>query len=494
MKKYIIALDQGTTGSRALIFDNEQNIIASAYKPLTQYYPKEGYVEHDASEIFLSQSEVMAEAIAKSGLSPCDITSAGITNQRETTILWNKKTGEPVSNAIVWQCRRTAGICEQMKKSGLGDYVKNTTGLVIDAYFSATKIKWLLDSISGLKETAESGDILFGTVDSWLIWKLTKGKVHATDYTNASRTMIFDINKLCWDKRLLKELGIPECILPEVRDSSGFFGNIDTAGASIPICAAAGDQQAALFGQCCFEKCESKNTYGTGCFLLMNTGKEHYTSSNGLITTIAASMNGEINYALEGSVFVGGAVVQWLRDELRLFGESADSDYFANKVEDNGGVYVVPSFTGLGAPHWDMYARGAMFGLTRGTKREHIIRASLESVAFQSKDVIDAMESDTGLRLKKLSVDGGASANEFLMRFQADILGKEVERPKIIESTALGAAMLAGLSSGVWKSKEELRQIKKIDKTYSPAMDGAERDKLLRGWSKAVERAKGWAE
>lgn len=494
MKKYVISLDQGTTSSRAIIFDNQQNVIGMAQKEFTQIYPEGGFVEHDPMEIYASQYGVMNEVLAKSGIDVHEIAAIGITNQRETTIVWDKNTGKPVYNAIVWQCRRTAPICEQLRQAGLADYVKENTGLIIDAYFSGTKIKWILDNVEGAHERAQRGELLFGTVDSWLIWKLTGGAIHITDYTNASRTMIYNIKQLCWDKTLCDALDIPMCMLPEVHSSSEVYGSANIQGVQVPIAGAVGDQQAALFGQACFEKGEAKNTYGTGCFLLMNIGEEFYPSKNGLLTTIAIGLNGKVQYALEGSVFVGGAVIQWLRDELRFIVESADSEYFASKVKDNGGVYIVPAFTGLGAPHWDMYARGTIFGLTRGSNCNHIIRAALESIAYQTKDVLDAMVQDTGIALEELRVDGGASANNTLMQFQADIISRTVRRPKIRETTALGAAYLAGLATGVWGSLDEIRSQWTLDKVFVPAMDTDTCEKLMKNWHKAVERAKGWAD
>ncbi|TCL42285.1 glycerol kinase GlpK [Harryflintia acetispora] len=494
MKKYVVALDQGTTSSRAIVFDKQQHIVGVAQKEFMQLYPKAGYVEHDPMEIYASQYGVLMEVLAGSGIEPQEIAAIGITNQRETTILWDRKTGRPVYNAIVWQCRRTAAICEELKAQGLGGYVQETTGLVIDAYFSATKIKWILDNVPGAREKARQGELLFGTVDSWLIYKLTGGKVHITDYTNASRTMLYDINKLCWDRRLLDVLDIPACILPEVRPSSEVYGTVNISGVEIPIAGIAGDQQAALFGQTCFEEGECKNTYGTGCFLLMNTGHKPCQSRHGLVSTIAASVSGGVQYAVEGSVFVGGAVIQWLRDELRLITDSADSEYFGGKVRDNGGVYIVPAFTGLGAPHWDMYARGAIFGLTRGTGRDHIVRAALESIAYQSKDVLDAIEADTGIAVRELRVDGGASVNNLLMQFQSDILDRPVCRPKVRETTALGASYLAGLAVGFWKDLEEIRAQWAPERVYTPGMPAETRQRLMRGWSKAVSRAKDWEE
>ncbi len=493
-KKYIMSLDQGTTSSRAIIFDKDQNIVATAQKEFTQYYPHEGWVEHDAMEIYSSQYGVMVEAIVKSGINPEEIAGIGITNQRETTILWDKTTGRPVYNAIVWQCRRTADICDELVEKGLDKYIKESTGLVVDAYFSATKIKWILDNVEGVREKAEKGEILFGTVDSWLVYKLTDGKVHVTDYTNASRTMLYNIHTLQWDKKLLEELDIPESILPQVLPSSHIYGYTQIQGATIPIAGIAGDQQAALFGQRCFEKGDAKNTYGTGCFLLMNTGTTPYESKSGLITTIAVGIDGKVEYALEGSVFVGGAVIQWLRDEMRFIAESRDAEYYAQKVSDTGGVYMVPAFTGLGAPHWDMYARGAIVGITRGTKREHIVRAAQESIAYQSMDLVKAMEKDTGLQLSVLNVDGGASRDAFLLQFQADILDRKVRRPVIRETTALGAAYLAGLAAGVWKNREELKTGNWCDRIFTPAMEEERREKLIRGWNKAVGRSLDWAE
>ena len=493
MGTYILALDQGTTSSRAILFDKEQNIIAVSQKEFTQFYPKEGWVEHNAMEIWSSQYAVMMEVIAQSGVSPEEIAGIGITNQRETTILWEKDTGRPIANAIVWQCRRTADIVDGLLADGLGDYIKKTTGLVPDAYFSGTKIKWLLDHVEGAREKAKRGEVLFGTVDSWLVWKLTGGKVHVTDVTNASRTMLYDIHRLDWDDKLLAALDIPRAMLPEVRSSSEIYGYTDVLGARVPISGIAGDQQAALFGQTCFEPGDAKNTYGTGCFLLMNTGDTPVESKNGLVTTIAIGLDGRVQYALEGSVFVGGAVIQWLRDELRFFNESRDAEYYAQKVPDNGGVYLVPAFTGLGAPYWDMYARGAILGITRGTRREHIIRAAQESIAYQVADLVRAMEADTGLPLSALKADGGASRDKFLMQFQADVIGREVRRPAIRETTALGAAYLAGLATGVWQNTDELKHLWKCDNTFEPRMDAAERDKLLAGWSKAVGRSRDWA-
>lgn len=494
MARYILALDQGTTSSRAVLFDDQQNIIGISQKEFTQHYPKEGWVEHDPMEIYSSQYAVMMEVIAKSGVDIKEIKGIGITNQRETTILWDAKTGRPVYNAIVWQCRRTADIVDRLKQQGLSDYIRETTGLLPDAYFSATKICWILDRIPDGRERAKKGEILFGTVDSWLIWKLTGGKVHVTDYTNASRTMLYNINTLNWDKKLLEILDIPCQMLPQVKSSSEIYGYTTIQGESIPIAGIAGDQQAALFGQCCFEQGQAKNTYGTGCFLLMNTGEKPCFSENGLLTTIAIGIDGKVQYALEGSVFVGGAVIQWIRDEMRFITESKDAEYYAKKVDDTAGVYLVPAFTGLGAPHWDMYARGCIIGITRGTRREHIIRAAQESIAYQSYDLVRAMEKDTGVSIKELKVDGGASRDSFLMQFQADILDCEVRRPMIRETTALGAAYLAGLAVGIWKNKEEIRSLWNCDVTFASQMEEERREKLLRGWHRAVERSMGWAE
>lgn len=498
MKKYIVALDQGTTSSRAIIFDKEQNIYGIAQKEFTQIYPKEGWVEHNPMEIWSSQYGVLQEVMAKTNIKPEDIAAIGITNQRETTIVWDKETGEPIYNAIVWQCRRTAKICEELKQEGLDKYIKENTGLVVDAYFSATKIKWILDNVEGAIERAEAGKLLFGTVDTWLLWKLTNGEVHVTDYTNASRTMLYNIKELQWDERIANRLGIPICMLPEVRNSSEVYGYANLGGSKeevkVPIAGIAGDQQAALFGQACFNKGDAKNTYGTGCFLLMNTGEEMVESKNGLITTIAIGIDNKIQYALEGSVFMGGAIIQWLRDELCLISDAKDSEYFAKKVKDNGGVYVVPAFVGLGAPYWDMYARGAIFGLTRGANKNHIIRAALESIAYQSKDLIEAMQEDTGLKIKTLKVDGGASKNNLLMQFQSDIIDAKVCKPIITETTALGAAYLAGLAVGYWESKEEISKSFYISESYEPDLDNETRVKLYKGWKKAVDRSKKWEE
>ena len=491
-KKYIIALDQGTTSSRAVIFGRDQKVVRIAQREYTQYYPKEGWVEHDPMEIYATQYGVLVDAMLLAGISAEEVAAIGITNQRETTIVWEKATGRPVYNAIVWQCRRTAPLCEQLEAEGLGDSIRASTGLLIDAYFSATKLAWILDQIPDGRARAEKGELLFGTVDSWLMWKLSGGEIHATDYTNASRTMMFNIHTLQWDEKILARLGIPRRLLPEVRPSASIFGYAHVDGVEIPIAGVAGDQQAALFGQCCWEEGQVKNTYGTGCFLLYNTGTRPVESKNGLVTTIAASADGSLRYALEGSVFTGGAVVQWLRDEMRFIGESADSEYYARKVPDTGGVYMVPAFTGLGAPQWDMYARGLLIGITRGTRREHIIRAALESIAYQSADLLEAVSADAGRAIDELSVDGGASANGFLMQFQSDILGIPVCRPEVYESTAQGAAYLAGLTSGFW-TPDELLAARKIAVRYTPQMDGEKREKCRRGWKRAVSRSLQWA-
>ncbi len=490
--QYIISLDQGTTSSRAVIFDDKSNIKEVVQKEFKQIYPQPGWVEHDPMDIYASQYSVLIEAIAKSGIRASDIAALGITNQRETTIVWDKNTGKPVYNAIVWQCRRTADIVEKTKADGYEEYIKNNTGLVIDAYFSATKIKWILDNVEGARDRAINGELLFGTVDTWLIWKLTDGKVFATDYTNASRTMLYNIKYLCWDKKLCDYFGIPMSMLPEVKNSSDDFGTVSLFGKQIPISGVAGDQQAALFGQACFNKGEAKNTYGTGCFLLMNVGEEFVLSKNGLVTTIAATADRKVQYALEGSVFVAGALIQWLRDEMRFVIDATDSEYFANKVKDNNGVYVVPAFTGLGAPYWDMYARGTIFGLTRGATRNHIIRASLESIAYQVMDVIEAMKQDTGLEITSLKVDGGASNNNFLMQFQADIINANVQRAKIMETTSLGAAYLAGLYVGVWESINEIHNLWDKSIEYTPAMSDEEKQKYIKNWHKAVRMCQGW--
>jgi len=491
MKKYILALDEGTTSARSILFDHDCNIVCSSQHEFTQHYPQPGWVEQDPMEIYANQYATLTECIAKSGISPDEIAGIGITNQRETTILWNKNTGKPIYNAIVWQCRRTADICDKLVADGHSEYIQSTTGLKIDAYFSATKIQWILDNVEGAREMAEHGEILFGTVDTWLIWKLTEGRIHVTDATNASRTMLYNIEKGTWDDKLLEIFNIPKAILPTICSSSEIYGSIDIMGASIPICGIAGDQQAALFGQCCFNDGEAKNTYGTGCFLLAHTGNKRISSKNGLITTVAASEKGKpAEYALEGSVFVGGAVIQWLRDELRVINESKDSEYFAKKVPDNAGVYLVPAFAGLGAPHWDMHARGTITGLTRGSNIYHIIRAALESIAYQSNDVIGAMEADTGRDIAFLKVDGGASANSFLMQFQSDISNVEVIRPSLAEATAQGAAFLAGLAVGFYKSRDELKAIVSVKDSFKPCIGEQKRKELLNGWNNAVNACK----
>lgn len=491
--KYIIALDQGTTSSRAVLFNSKGKIEGVSQKEFTQHFPKPGWVEHNPMEIWNSQWEVFSQLIKENNVNPSEIAAIGITNQRETTIVWDKQTGNPIFNAIVWQDRRTASICESLKNEGLESYVKENTGLVIDAYFSGTKIKWILDNVDGARKKAEEGNLLFGTVDTWLIWKLTGGEIHATDYSNASRTMLYNIRELCWDKKLLEALDVPKGMLPEVRDSSGNFGELTFEGVKIPITGVAGDQQAALFGQACFEQGMAKNTYGTGCFMLMNTGEKLHYSESGLLTTIAWGLDGKITYALEGSIFIAGAAIQWLRDGLKIIDSAPESEELARKAGDSDSVYVVPAFAGLGAPYWDMYARGAIFGLTRDTGREHIVKATLESLAYQTKDVLDAMQKDSGIQLKKLQVDGGACANDFLMQFQADILGVEVERPEVIESTALGAAYLAGIFVGLWK-KEEILSQRSVDELFIPDMDDNKRDVLYKGWQKAVKRAMKWVE
>ncbi len=495
MKQFVMALDAGTTSNRCILFDRQGNIRSVAQKEFTQYFPKPGWVEHDADEIWSTQLGVAVEAMSKIGAEAADIAAIGITNQRETAIVWDKKTGEPVCNAIVWQCRRTAGFCDKLIADGLEDMIRRKTGLKIDAYFSATKIKWILDHVEGARQRAERGELLFGTVETWLIWKLTKGKVHVTDYSNASRTMLFNINTLQWDEDILELLDIPASMLPEVKPSSCIYGESDASyfGGSIPIGGAAGDQQSALFGQTCFRAGEAKNTYGTGCFLLMNTGEKPVFSDNGLLTTIAWGLDGKVNYALEGSIFVAGAAIQWLRDEMRLIDSSEDSEYMANKVPDTNGCYVVPAFTGLGAPHWDPYARGTIVGITRGVSKYHIIRATLESLAYQVNDVLKAMEADSGITLSSLKVDGGASANDFLMQAQADISNAPVNRPKCVETTAMGAAYLAGLAVGYWKNKEEVLQNWAIDRIFMPGIPEEEREKKIRGWNRAVRYSYHWA-
>jgi len=496
-KKYILALDQGTTSSRSILFNQSGEIVEVSQKEFSQIYPKSGWVEHDPMEILTTQLDTAKDVLRKAGISPEEIASIGITNQRETTVLWDKKTGEPVYNAIVWQCRRTASICDSLKEKKLEGYVKENTGLVIDAYFSGTKIKWILDNVESAREKSLKGDLLFGTIDTWLIWNLTNKKIHVTDYSNASRTMIYNIKSLKWDKKLLGELDIPENLLPEVKNSSEIYGKTSDKlfkGVSIPISGIAGDQQAALFGQCCYTRGTAKNTYGTGCFMLMNTGKELIHSDKGLLSTIAWGINGEVTYALEGSIFIAGAAIQWLRDEMRLIDKSEDSQYFAQKIDDNEGVYFVPAFSGLGAPHWDMYARGTIVGLTRSTSKNHIIRAALESVAYQTKDVVNTMSEESGIDLKLLKVDGGATNNKFLMQFQSDILNKKVIRPKVYETTALGAAYLAGLSVNFWKSIEEIQNTNSVNSEYHPKMNKEIADKYYYNWKRALEKSKAWIE
>lgn len=495
MAKYVMAMDAGTTSNRCILFNKKGEICSIAQKEFTQYFPKPGWVEHDADEIWSTQLGVAVEAMSKIGASAEDIAAIGITNQRETAVVWDKQTGEPVCNAIVWQCRRTAEYCDQLKGRGYTDMIREKTGLIIDAYFSGTKIKWILDHVEGARERAEKGELLFGTVETWLIWKLTRGKVHVTDYSNASRTMLFNINTLEWDQEILKLLEIPEAMLPTPMPSSCVYGETDGSyfGGPIPIAGAAGDQQSALFGQVCFHPGAAKNTYGTGCFLLMNTGEKPVFSKNGLVTTIAWGLDGKVEYALEGSIFVAGAAIQWLRDEMRLIDSAEDSEYMAQKVKDTNGCYVVPAFTGLGAPHWDPYARGTIVGITRGVNKYHIIRATLESLAYQVNDVLGAMEADSGIRLTSLRVDGGASANDFLMQTQADITGAPVKRPRCIETTAMGAAYLAGLATGYWKSRDEVKENWAVDQIFEPKIDEADREKRVKGWNKAVHYAYHWA-
>lgn len=493
MAKYVMALDAGTTSNRCILFNQKGEVCSVAQRTFTQYFPKPGWVEHDADEIWASQLGVAVEALNKIDAKAEDIAAIGITNQRETAIVWDKNTGKPVYNAIVWQCRRTSAYCDSLKEKGLTDTFREKTGLVIDAYFSGTKIKWILDNVPGAREKAEKGDLLFGTVDTWLIWKLTKGAVHVTDYSNASRTMLYNIKELKWDEDILRELNIPASMLPEVKPSSCVYGTTDYFGTPIKIGGAAGDQQSALFGQTCFQSGEAKNTYGTGCFLLMNTGETPVFSKNGLVTTIAWGIDGKVNYALEGSIFVAGAAIQWLRDEMRLIDSAMDSEYMAGKVKDTNGCYVVPAFTGLGAPHWDQYARGTIVGITRGVNKSHIIRATLESLAYQTNDVLNAMRADSGIELKALKVDGGASANNLLMQIQSDIIGAPVLRPKCVETTAMGAAYLAGLAVGYWQNKEDVIHNWSIDRTFEPQISAEDRARRVKGWNKALTYAHGWA-
>ena len=493
MKQYVIALDQGTTSSRCILFDRQQNIVGLAQKEFAQHYPHPGWVEHDPMEIYSSQYGVLMEVLAQSGIDVREVAGIGITNQRETAIVWDKETGRPVYNAIVWQCRRTAAACEElMKDADFTRYVKEHTGLLIDAYFSATKIRWILDNVPGAREKAEAGRLLFGTVDTWLIWKLTGGRVHVTDYTNASRTMLYDIRNLCWDKTICGRLGIPMGMLPEVRGSSEVYGTVNIQGVEVPVAGIAGDQQAALFGQTCFAPGEAKNTYGTGCFLLMNTGEKPVFSGNGLVTTIAWGIGGKVYYALEGSIFVAGAAIQWLRDELGLISSAPETEQMAMKVKDTNGCYVVPAFTGLGAPYWDQYARGAIVGLTRGVNRYHLVRATLDSLCYQVQDVLVAMEQDSGIGLTSLKADGGASANNYILQTQADLIGVPVNRPRCVETTAMGAAYLAGLATGYWNSPEQVKANWAIDRTFEPSISKEQREEMRAGWKRAVRRSFGW--
>ena len=494
MKKYILSLDEGTTSARAILFDRSGNVVSSAQHEFTQIYPTGGYVEHNPLEIYSAQYSSLIEAITKIGAEAHEIAAIGITNQRETVVVWDKNTGEPVYNAIVWQCRRTAEYCDELKAQGLEEYITKTTGLKIDAYFSGTKIKWILDNVKGAREKAEKGDLLFGTIATWLSWKFSGGKIHVTDYTNAARTMFFDIHKLCWDKKLLEILTIPENMLPEVKSSSEIYGYINIMGADIAVSGIAGDQQAALFGQRCFDEGSVKNTYGTGCFLLMNTGNTAFESKNGLLTTIAASIGDNVQYALEGSVFVGGAVIQWLRDELKFINASPESEEYAIKVSDTNGVYIVPAFAGLGAPYWDMYARGTICGLTRGSNKNHILRACLEAIAYQTNDLLIALKNDTNLHIDSIRADGGASQNKFLMQFQSDISNTEVCCPQSAEATALGAAFLAGLAVGFWRDLREINRIYSFETVYTPDMNMDKRQNLIEGWQKAVKAAKVFSE
>ncbi len=495
MAKYIMALDAGTTSNRCILFNEAGEMCSVAQKEFTQHFPKPGWVEHDALEIWSTQLEVAQKAMANLNVTAADIAAIGITNQRETTIVWDKTTGEPIHHAIVWQCRRTSEYCDSLKEKGLTDTFRAKTGLVIDAYFSGTKLHWLLENVPGARERAERGELLFGTVETWLIWKLTGGKAHVTDYSNASRTMLFNINTLQWDDEILAELNIPKCMLPEAKPSSCVYGETlaQFFGAPIPISGAAGDQQAALFGQTCFTPGEAKNTYGTGCFMLMNTGEKPVFSNNGLVTTIAWGLDGKVEYALEGSIFVAGAAIQWLRDEMRLIDSSPDSEYMALKVKDTNGCYVVPAFTGLGAPYWDQYARGTIVGLTRGVNKYHIIRATLDSLCYQTNDVLQAMKADSGIELAALKVDGGASANNYLMQTQADLIDAPVQRPRCVETTAMGAAYLAGLAVGYWASKEDVIKNWAIDRTFEPSIPAEERETRVKHWKKAVKSAYGWA-
>ncbi|MFP4483438.1 MAG: glycerol kinase GlpK [Spirochaetaceae bacterium] len=496
-KAYVLSFDQGTTSSRAILFDHGGSIVGTAQQALTQFYPRPGWVEHDPMEIWGTQSGVARQVLERAGVRPEQVAAVGITNQRETTIVWDRETGQPVHNAVVWQDRRTAGICDQLSRDGWTDYIRENTGLVIDAYFSGTKLKWLLDNVEGARVKAEQGRLLFGTVDTWLLWNLTRGEVHVTDYSNASRTLMFNIKTLDWDDKLLKALGVPRSMMPEVRPSSAVYGYTHEktfGGARIPLAGTAGDQQAALFGQACFDHGMAKNTYGTGSFVLMNTGSKPISSKTGLLTTMAWGIGDTVEYALEGAIFVTGAAVQWLRDELHLITDAADTEYFAGKVEDTNGVYVVPAFAGLGAPYWDMYARGAIVGLTRGANKNHIIRATLESLAYQTRDVLECMEEDSGIETKELKVDGGASANDFLMQFQADILDVPVVRPTIIETTARGSAYLAGLAAGFWQDKKDILANYDVDRRFEPTFDAGRRNALYRGWRRAVEKAKAWEE
>lgn len=492
-KKYVIALDQGTTSSRAIVFDHDANIVSVSQREFSQIYPKAGWVEHDPMEIWASQSSTLIEALARAGIHSDEVAAIGITNQRETTVVWDKVTGKPIYNAIVWQCRRSRDLCEELRARGLEEYVKDNTGLVLDPYFSGTKVRWILDNVEGARERAEAGELLFGTIDTWLVWKLTEGKVHVTDPTNASRTMLFNIHQQAWDDVLLKELDIPCCMLPEVKPSCAIYGHTRIAGegGEIAVAGMAGDQQSALFGQLCIDEGMAKNTYGTGCFLLMNTGLQAVKSNHGLLTTIAIGAKGEVNYALEGSVFMGGATIQWLRDELGLIRDAQDTEYFALKVADSNGVYLVPAFVGLGAPYWDANARGALVGLSRGANRNHIIRAALEAIAYQSRDLLDAMTKDSGVQLKQIKVDGGAVANDFLMQFQADITNVEVQRPSVTETTAMGAAFLAGLAVGFWQSTAELKHKAGIDRCFEPAISHEQRESLYLGWQNAVAQVTG---